>query len=84
MLIAKTTEKHGEPHYREVVKVGRVLFDHRDGWVLLSEPLGARPRKRVLQWMHPDDVRFEWVRKFAFSNAKISRPREAGTGTPEA
>lgn len=46
-----------------------MLFDPRDGWVLLSEPLGARPRKRVLQWMHPDDVRFEWVRNFTFSNA---------------
>lgn len=66
MLIAKTTERRAEPHYREVLRVGRVQFDDRDGWVLLSEPPGARPRKRVLQWMHPSDVRFEWVREFRF------------------
>jgi hypothetical protein len=46
MFIAKTTEKHGEPHYREIVKVGRVSFDPRDGWVLLSAPIGARSSKR--------------------------------------
>lgn len=65
MLIAKTTEKHGEPRYREVLKVGRVLFDPRDGWVLLAE---LEARKGSLQWLHPDDVRFEWVREFRFGN----------------
>ena len=66
MIVAKLTDQRGRPQFREVVRVGRVQFDSRDGWVLLRFPLGERPRKLEYQWAHPSEVRFEWVREFRF------------------
>jgi len=67
MLIAKIIESPRKISFREVMRIGRVQFDPRDGWVLLRSPLGERPRKLEYQWMHPSDVKFEWVRKFRFA-----------------
>lgn len=64
MKIAKVIDRKGRDMFAEVVKVGRVLFDPRPGWVLLSYPLDVRPRKRDVQWMHPADILFVWVREF--------------------
>mgnify|MGYP003459200983 CR=1 FL=1 len=66
MLVAKTIDKRGRSRIREVLRIGDVRFDTRPGWLLLSEPIGARPRKQVLEWVHPDDELFIWVRRFSF------------------
>jgi hypothetical protein len=62
MQIAKVVDAKGREIFAEVKKVASVLFDPRPGWVLLSAPLDVLPRKRDAFWMHPDDVRFVWVR----------------------
>lgn len=67
MLIAKVIDKGGAKFY-EVQRIGRVLFDDRDDWFLCASPVGARPRKQELRWMHPRDVSFEWVRNFRFAD----------------
>ena len=64
MQIAKVVDAKGREIFAEVKKVTSVLFDPRPGWVLLSAPLDVLPRKRDVFWMHPDDVRFAWVRPF--------------------
>jgi GH15 family glucan-1,4-alpha-glucosidase len=64
--IAKVIDKNGREIFAEVVMIGRVLFDSRPGWVLLSSPLDKPARKRDVEWQHPDDVRFVWVRDFTF------------------
>lgn len=64
MFIAKVIDKKGREIFAEVKKIGRVLFDPRPGWVLLSAPLDVAPRKRDVQWMHPSDSTFVWVREF--------------------
>lgn len=68
MLVLKTTDRHGRDAYWEIKGVADdVRFDPRPGWVLVGQPIGARPRKQTeLRWLHPDDVRFEWVRGFSF------------------
>lgn len=66
MLIAKVIDRKGLEIFAEVLKAGRVLFDDRDGWVLLSFPLDAPPRRRDIGWMHPADSMFVWVREFRF------------------
>jgi hypothetical protein len=43
MLIAKTTDRRGRDHFFEVLAAGRVQFDNRSGWLLVSKPIGARP-----------------------------------------
>lgn len=73
MLIAKIIEKRGNEvvsKFREVMKVGTVQFDPRDNWVLLSSPIGARPRKRDLEWVHPSETDIEWIRPFNFGENK--------------
>lgn len=66
MKIAKIINKKGRELFAEVVKMGRVLFDARPGWVRVSSPLDVRPRKRDVQCLHPEDVQFVWVRNFNF------------------
>lgn len=66
MRIAKIIDKKGRELFAEVVKIGRVLFDARPGWVLVSMPIDKPARKRDVEWMHPADVRFVWVRDFNF------------------
>ena len=48
------------------LSVNTVKFDPRPSWVLLAKPIGARPRRQELVWMHPEDSRFVWVRTFHF------------------
>lgn len=72
MLIAKTIDAKGRAQFSEVLKVGTVQFDQRDGWVLLSAPIDVRQRKRELRWMHPEDDYFEWVREFRFASPMAS------------
>lgn len=67
MHIAKVVDTNGREMFAEVKKVGKALFDARPGWVLLSGPLNVIPRKRDVFWMHPEDVRFVWVRRFRFA-----------------
>ncbi len=50
----------------EVLKVGSVKFDPRPGWLLVSTPIGARPRHKELRWIHPDDTPLTWLREFNF------------------
>ena len=69
VIIAKTIDKRGRSRIREVLRIGQVRFDNRPGWILLSEPIGARPRKRNPQWVHPDDEFFVWIRSFAFHSS---------------
>lgn len=66
VLVAKVQRRPGEPEFWEVLAAGDVKFDPRPGWVLLSKPIGARPRQRELVWMHPADCPFVWVRLFRF------------------
>lgn len=65
MLIAKVIDRKGRELIAEVKKVGCVLFDPRPGWVLLSSPLDKAERKRDVQWIHPSDSLFVWVREFS-------------------
>ena len=65
MYVAKVITKKGEQFF-EVLNIGTVQFDRRDGWVLLASPIGARRPKQELTWVHPEDVKFEWVLKFNF------------------
>lgn len=66
VLVAKTMDARGVESFWEVKRTGRVSFDGRDDWVLLGKPIGARPRKQDLWWMHPSEIDFVWVREFAF------------------
>ena len=68
MLIAKVIDVDGRETFAEVLKTGRVQFDGRDGWVLLSSPLDVRANRRELRWMHPADTVFVWVRLFRFQS----------------
>lgn len=65
MLIAKIIDAKGREIFGEVRAVGSVRFDPRPGWVLVSAPLDVLPRKRDVQWIHPDDQQFVWVRDFS-------------------
>lgn len=67
MHIAKIIDTKGREIFAEVRRIGTVLFDPRPGWVLLSGPLNAIARKREVFWMHPNDVRFVWIRRFDFA-----------------
>lgn len=46
----------------EVLKVSSVKFDPRPDWVFVKEL--DRTFGDVC-WMHPDEVRFEWIREFS-------------------
>lgn len=72
MEIAKIITDKGREAYAEVVKVGSVRFDPRPGWVLLSGPLDVIPRKRDVEWHHPQDTHFVWVREFQFQQQPIA------------
>lgn len=61
MLVIKL--RNGQ--FAQLVKVGRVLFDPRPGWLLLGTPIGAR-KNFDIRWIHPDDHPVEWVRSFNF------------------
>jgi hypothetical protein len=69
MLIAKIIDRKGFEIFAEVLKAGQVLFDDRNGWILLSFPLDVPPRRRDICWMHPADYMFVWVRQFCFARA---------------
>ena len=50
----------------EVIKQGPVQFDPRPNWILLGLPIGGIHKD--LKWVHPSEIRAEWVREFkAFS-----------------
>ncbi len=69
MLIAKTLVAHGPAAFMEVLRENaRVQFDARDGWMLVAKPLDRRPRHRELMWIHPDDLRLDWIREFRFKD----------------
>jgi hypothetical protein len=63
MFIAKYFDTKGEPVFAEVVRIGRVQFDPRPGWVLLATPLHIKEHKRDRRWVEPG-FRFEWIRQF--------------------
>ncbi len=67
VIVAKVERQPGKPEFYEVLAAGPVNFDPRPGWVLLSTPIGARPRRQTLAWMHPADVPFAWIRPFRFA-----------------
>lgn len=48
----------------ELVRQGAVQFDPRPGWILCRD-VQVQPRFADLFWVHPDEVRAEWVREFA-------------------
>lgn len=57
--------EHREAKFLEVVKVAdEVKFDPRPGWVFVREVDKASWWKNEVFWLHPDDVRFGWVREF--------------------
>jgi hypothetical protein len=64
MKIAKIIRKFGE-HFVEVVRTDTVKFDDRPGWVFIRE-IDKIDRKKNVEWVHPDDVEFIWVRDFSF------------------
>lgn len=67
VLVAKILDARRQEIFAEVITFGsNVMFDKRGGWVLLSAPLDILRRKRDVFWLHPDDVRFIWVRHFSF------------------
>lgn len=78
MLIAKYIDAKGKESFAEVRKVGRVLFDPRDGWILLSLPLDIPGRKREVEWIHPADTRIEWIRPFRFASGAFDSATLAG------
>lgn len=62
MLIAKMV-RGKRTMFVELVKQGPVQFDPRPGWVLCRD-VQEQPRFAELFWVHPDEVRAEWVREF--------------------
>jgi len=62
MLIAKILDGK-KTKFFEVVKVGRVKFDPRPGWVFTRE-IDKITRRCDVAWFHPDDTPFVWVRDF--------------------
>jgi hypothetical protein len=60
MKIAKIIKK-GKEYFVEVLKVGSVHFDPRPGWVFVQT---IERRYKDVEWVHPDDVYFVWVRDF--------------------
>lgn len=66
MLIAKVfVSGHGrDAKFLEVLKVGRVKFDPRPGWVFTRE-VDKITRRAEVFWFHPADTKFEWVREFS-------------------
>jgi hypothetical protein len=63
MKVAKFTVK-GKDKFMQVVRVSSVKFDPRPGWVLVRD-MHVQPAFQDVQWVHPDDVKFHWVREFA-------------------
>jgi hypothetical protein len=61
MKIAKIVDRKKE-RFVEVVKVGGVKFDPRPGWVFIKT---IEKTNKECEWVHPDEVRFEWIREFA-------------------
>ena len=47
-------------------------------FALLAKPIGARPRRQELVWMHPEDSRFVWVRTFYFQANFSETPQVGG------
>jgi hypothetical protein len=62
MFIAKIVH-HKKEKFVEVVKVSKVQFDPRPGWVFCREVDKAHHNCDVF-WVHPTETRFEWVREF--------------------
>ena len=62
MLVAKYTTK-GKDRIGQVLKIGKVLFDARDQWVLVKD-LDRDGMSTEVHWIHPDEVFFHWMRTF--------------------
>lgn len=65
MKIAKIFAKgmHRPAEFWEVIKQSPVKFDHRPGWVF-CRTVDTIARRADVQWFHPGDVHFEWIREF--------------------
>jgi len=74
MLVAKVLTKKGKERYVEIMRQGLVRFDPRPGWVLVQD-MHSR-YKYDLEWLHPDDTVFVWVREFSFKTG-IGSPSTA-------
>jgi len=66
MLIAKIQLSPAKSVIAEVLRIGLVKFDPRPDWALVRWPVGDRPMRTHVVWMHPDDTLFIWVREFNF------------------
>lgn len=62
MKIAKIISSKKEL-FVEVVKTGSVKFDTRPGWVFVRE-IDKIFRKCEVFWVHPEEVKFVWIREF--------------------
>lgn len=60
MIIAKSIDGR----IFEIKNCGTVQFDKRDGWLLVCDPGDSRMMN--LRWIHPDDVKLEWILEFRF------------------
>lgn len=78
LRVAKVLRRPDDADFSEVLSVSTVKFDPRPGWVLLAKPIGARPRRQELVWMHPEDSRFVWVRTFYFQANFSETPQVGG------
>ena len=67
MRVAKILNHKKSPIFAEVVRTGSVAFDERPGWILLCMPIGARPRRQELFWIHPEETQIDWIRDFSFA-----------------
>ena len=63
MLVAKIRVKQKDSIV-QVLKVGTVLFDSRDSWVLIKD-LDKEWHNTEMRWVHPDETFFHWIRSFA-------------------
>jgi len=71
IVVAKTMDAKGMETFCEVLRTGAVTFDNRPDWVLIATPIGAAPRKQDLRWVHPTEIRFVWIRPFAFTDQAV-------------
>ncbi len=62
MKIAKIIQGKRE-RFMEIVKAGTVKFDPRPDWVLVRE-IDVIDRKKNVEWVHPTEVSFVWIKEF--------------------
>ena len=68
MRIVKWVDRKGDERFSLVMRQGSVQFDSRPDWVLLMHDMDKPLRKREVQWVHPTQVQFIWVRDFSLGD----------------